>query len=215
MDLPLDNGIRAMLTGCNKLERLDIHLFHGGLTDVGLGYIGKYGRNLVYLSLKCIGESDAGLVELSKGCPKLRKLKLKSCPFSEQAVATLLYNICSLRYISVLIRHRTVLALTRPTVPAEVILLKAILIIRYRFESLVLTRVVPHKENKRSWLITIGSVTSILGEENLNISSMSVGSTTQRKQAVMVIGVDGKPSNEALKKIDEIPAIKEFVFLVL
>ncbi|GKE25340.1 hypothetical protein Tco_1436852, partial [Tanacetum coccineum] len=36
---------------------------------------------------------------------------------------------------------------------------------------------------------TIGSVTSILGEENLNISSMSVGSTTQRKQAVMVIAV--------------------------
>ncbi|GKF82840.1 coronatine-insensitive 1, partial [Tanacetum coccineum] len=74
MDLPLDNGIRAMLTGCNKLERLDIHLFHGGLTDVGLGYIGKYGRNLVYLSLKCIGESDAGLVDVSKGCPKLGKL---------------------------------------------------------------------------------------------------------------------------------------------
>ncbi|GJX92731.1 hypothetical protein Tco_0347317 [Tanacetum coccineum] len=34
MDVPLENGIRAMLTGCNKLERLDIHLFHGGLTDV-------------------------------------------------------------------------------------------------------------------------------------------------------------------------------------
>nr|GEY64879.1 ACT domain-containing protein [Tanacetum cinerariifolium] len=57
---------------------------------------------------------------------------------------------------------------------------------------------------------------SILGEENLNICSTSViGSTTQRKQAVMVIGVDGKPSNEALKKIDKIPAVEEFVFLVL
>nr|GEY66259.1 alpha/beta hydrolase fold protein [Tanacetum cinerariifolium] len=35
-DLPPDNGILAMLMGCNKLERLDIRLFsHGGLTDVG------------------------------------------------------------------------------------------------------------------------------------------------------------------------------------
>ncbi|GJQ89438.1 leucine-rich repeat, cysteine-containing subtype protein [Tanacetum coccineum] len=52
--LPLDNGIRAMLIGCTKLERL--------------------------------GESDAGLVELSKGCPKLRKLRMVDCPFSKQTV---------------------------------------------------------------------------------------------------------------------------------
>ncbi|GKC48706.1 leucine-rich repeat, cysteine-containing subtype protein [Tanacetum coccineum] len=43
-DLPLDNGIQAMLMACSKLERLCIiHLWHGGLTDVGLEYIGKYG----------------------------------------------------------------------------------------------------------------------------------------------------------------------------
>nr|GEU78606.1 ACT domain-containing protein [Tanacetum cinerariifolium] len=62
---------------------------------------------------------------------------------------------------------------------------------------------------------TIGSVTSILGEENLNISSLSVSGTTQRKQAVMVFGVDGKLSNKALKKIDKIPVVEEFVFLIL
>nr|GEY60288.1 leucine-rich repeat, cysteine-containing subtype [Tanacetum cinerariifolium] len=43
-DVSLDNGIRAMLMGCSKLEKLDITLqrldMHGGLTDVGLEYIG-------------------------------------------------------------------------------------------------------------------------------------------------------------------------------
>nr|GEZ67486.1 ACT domain-containing protein [Tanacetum cinerariifolium] len=62
---------------------------------------------------------------------------------------------------------------------------------------------------------TISRVTSILGEENVNISSMSVDRAAPRKQAVMVIAVDEKPSEEALKKIDEIPAVEEFVFLAL
>ncbi|GKD03507.1 hypothetical protein Tco_1178481 [Tanacetum coccineum] len=53
IDLPLDNGIRAMLMGCSKLERLRISLYPGGLTNMGLGYIGKYGHNLKYLFLEC------------------------------------------------------------------------------------------------------------------------------------------------------------------
>ncbi|GJZ95323.1 leucine-rich repeat, cysteine-containing subtype protein, partial [Tanacetum coccineum] len=76
IDLPLDNGIQAMLMGCRKHERLDIRLWHEGLTDVGLEYIGKYGANLSSLSLSRIGNSDEGLVKLSEGCLKLRKLKL-------------------------------------------------------------------------------------------------------------------------------------------
>ncbi|GKC60386.1 alpha/beta hydrolase fold protein [Tanacetum coccineum] len=63
-DLPLDNGVRAMLMGCRKLERLDIALLHGGLTDVGLEYIGKYGANLRSLSLTHIGESETELLSL-------------------------------------------------------------------------------------------------------------------------------------------------------
>ncbi|GKA10137.1 hypothetical protein Tco_0689570 [Tanacetum coccineum] len=101
-DLPLDNGIRAMLNGCSKLERLDIRLCRGGLTDLGLGYIGKYGHNLKYLFLQNIGESDAGLVELSKGCPKLRTLEIRWCPFNKQSIATYVFNIRSLRYLRVL-----------------------------------------------------------------------------------------------------------------
>ncbi|GKE56875.1 coronatine-insensitive protein 1-like protein [Tanacetum coccineum] len=43
--IPQDKGVRLMLIGCSKLERLCIHLCSGGLTDVGLGYIGKYGQH--------------------------------------------------------------------------------------------------------------------------------------------------------------------------
>lgn len=61
----------------------------------------------------------------------------------------------------------------------------------------------------------IGKVGSILAEENVNVSFMSVGRTAPKKQAVMTIGVDEQPSPEALKKIGVIPAIEEFVLLKL
>jgi len=61
----------------------------------------------------------------------------------------------------------------------------------------------------------VGSVGSILGEENVNVSFMSVGRIAPRKQAVMTIGVDEEPSKEALKRIEEIPAVEEIVFLKL
>ncbi|GAA0144790.1 dehydrogenase [Lithospermum erythrorhizon] len=59
----------------------------------------------------------------------------------------------------------------------------------------------------------IGKVGSILGEENVNVSFMSVGRIAPRKHAVMAIGVDEPPSKEALKRIGEVPAIEEFVYL--
>ncbi|GKC49711.1 leucine-rich repeat, cysteine-containing subtype protein [Tanacetum coccineum] len=95
--LPLDYGVKAMLMGCSKLERLDISLQHGGLTDVVLEDIGKYGVNLRSLRLECVGNSNAGLVKLSQGCQKLRELKLLGCPFSEQVVTSSVFNIRSLR----------------------------------------------------------------------------------------------------------------------
>ncbi|KAM7280469.1 hypothetical protein ACFE04_007603 [Oxalis oulophora] len=61
----------------------------------------------------------------------------------------------------------------------------------------------------------IGTVGNILGEENVNVNFMSVGRIAPRKQAVMTIGVDEEPSRETLKKIGEIPAVEEFVFLKL
>ncbi|KAG6490461.1 D-3-phosphoglycerate dehydrogenase 3, chloroplastic-like [Zingiber officinale] len=61
----------------------------------------------------------------------------------------------------------------------------------------------------------IGRVGRILGEQNINISFMSVGRTAPRKQAIMAIGVDEEPNKETLKKIGETPTIEEFVFLKL
>ncbi|KAF6149070.1 hypothetical protein GIB67_018648 [Kingdonia uniflora] len=61
----------------------------------------------------------------------------------------------------------------------------------------------------------IGSVGNILGEENVNVSFMSVGRIGVRKQAIMAIGVDEEPNKETLKKIGEVEAIEEFVFLNL
>ncbi|XP_031496280.1 D-3-phosphoglycerate dehydrogenase 3, chloroplastic-like [Nymphaea colorata] len=61
----------------------------------------------------------------------------------------------------------------------------------------------------------IGQVGSILGENNVNVNFLTVGRIAPTKQAVMAIGVDEEPTREALKKIGEITAIEEFVFLKL
>ncbi|GKE30564.1 alpha/beta hydrolase fold protein [Tanacetum coccineum] len=71
----LDNGIRAMLMGCRKLERLDISLRHGGLTDVGLAYIEKYGVNL----------SEQVVASYVFNIPSLRK-----CALLEHSCSTIL-----------------------------------------------------------------------------------------------------------------------------
>ncbi|CAN6459720.1 unnamed protein product [Victoria cruziana] len=61
----------------------------------------------------------------------------------------------------------------------------------------------------------IGIVGSILGQENVNVNFMSVGRLAPRTHAVMAIGVDEEPEERVLKKIGEVPAIEEFVFLKL
>ncbi|KAM6543051.1 hypothetical protein CsatB_007498 [Cannabis sativa] len=61
----------------------------------------------------------------------------------------------------------------------------------------------------------IGKVGSILGQEKVNVNFMTVGRIAPRRQAVMIIGVDEDPSKEVRKKIGEISAIEEFVFLKL
>ncbi|CAM6048540.1 unnamed protein product [Sphagnum compactum] len=61
----------------------------------------------------------------------------------------------------------------------------------------------------------IGKVGSVLGEENINISFMSVGRISPRQHAVMAIGVDDEPSKAVLQKLGGIAAIEELVFLKL
>lgn len=98
-ELPLDNGILALLKGCTKLKRFSLYLRPGGLTDVGLGYIGQYSNNIKWMLLGHVGESDDGLLRFVQGCRKLEKLELRGCCFSEHALALAVLQMPSLRYI--------------------------------------------------------------------------------------------------------------------
>ncbi|XP_073009839.1 coronatine-insensitive protein homolog 1a-like isoform X1 [Typha latifolia] len=98
-DLPLDNGVRALLRGCTKLQRFALYLRPGGLSDVGLSYLGDYSNNIRYMLLGNVGESDLGLMHFARGCKNLQKLELRSCCFSEHALALAALKLPSLRYL--------------------------------------------------------------------------------------------------------------------
>ncbi|GKC27283.1 nucleosome assembly protein 1,4, partial [Tanacetum coccineum] len=187
--LPLDNGIRAMLIGCTKLERLSLALYPRLLSNVGLGFIGMNGVNLKSLSLASIGGSDEGLMELSKGCPKLRKLKLTYCPFSDQAVKDFWLNINSLRYIWFNNADDTGLALTRPDfdMVAQCFLLAPNVSSLYSFSFSV-------------WLLIFASE---LRKESL-ASAPYLDNWSRKKSRLKI-----------LKKIGESRGVKEVVFLAL
>ncbi|XP_075495167.1 coronatine-insensitive protein 1-like isoform X2 [Primulina tabacum] len=97
-DLPLDSGVRSLLMGCHKLRRFALYLRPGGLTDVGLGYIGQYSPNVRWMLLGYVGESDDGLLNFSNGCPSLQKLEMRGCCFSEQALALTALRLHSLSF---------------------------------------------------------------------------------------------------------------------
>ncbi|KAK4268982.1 hypothetical protein QN277_022198 [Acacia crassicarpa] len=61
----------------------------------------------------------------------------------------------------------------------------------------------------------IGQVGHMLGDQNVNVSFMSVGRTSRGRKAIMAIGVDEEPNTETLDEIGSVPAIEEFVFLNL
>ncbi|XP_010262774.1 PREDICTED: coronatine-insensitive protein 1-like [Nelumbo nucifera] len=98
-DLPLDNGVQVLLRGCEKLRRFALYLRPGGLTNVGLGYIGQYSPNVRWMLLGCVGESDDGLLAFSTGCPSLQKLEVRDCCFSERGLALAALRLVSLRYL--------------------------------------------------------------------------------------------------------------------
>ncbi|KAI3910740.1 hypothetical protein MKW92_001997 [Papaver armeniacum] len=98
-ELPLDNGVRALLMGCQKLRRFALYLRAGGLTDVGLRYVGQYSNNVRWILLGYVGETDEGLIEFSRGCPNLQKLEVRGCCFSERALAEAVLQLTSLRYL--------------------------------------------------------------------------------------------------------------------
>jgi coronatine-insensitive protein 1 len=96
-DLPLDQGVRSLLQGCQNLTRFSVYLRHGGLSDRGLAYIGEFGGNLKWILLGMSGESGEGLKHLASGCQKLERLELRGCPFGEQELAEALLSMRSLK----------------------------------------------------------------------------------------------------------------------
>uniref|UniRef100_A0ACD5TW44 Uncharacterized protein n=1 Tax=Avena sativa TaxID=4498 RepID=A0ACD5TW44_AVESA len=98
-DLPLDNGVRALLSGCTKLRRFAFYVRPGALSDAGLSYVGEFSKTVRYMLLGNVGTSDNGLLALVRGCPSLQKLELRSCCFSERAIAVAALQLKSLRYL--------------------------------------------------------------------------------------------------------------------
>ncbi|GKA17439.1 hypothetical protein Tco_0697276 [Tanacetum coccineum] len=203
-NLTIDDGIRAILIGCIKLERLSIQLDGEILTDVGLGFIGKYGIKLRLLSLPYIGGSVEGLKALSMGCPRLRKLELERCDFSNQDIASFWFNVPSLRYIWVLDKdYETVSALTHPNFGSSTMQARG----PYATLSEKLDRQVLHRG-------IIGSVKSILRQANVNVDDQPgiigcVGTTSlaeDLRKAVNALwpGIDG-----VLSSIEEKKSAKE------
>ncbi|XP_022848176.1 protein TRANSPORT INHIBITOR RESPONSE 1-like [Olea europaea var. sylvestris] len=80
---PMDEAFGAVVKNCTKLQRLSMS---GLLTDLTFEYIGKYAKNLETLSVAFAGSSDRGMQCVLEGCPKLRKLEIRDCPFGNAAL---------------------------------------------------------------------------------------------------------------------------------
>ncbi|XP_051128865.1 protein TRANSPORT INHIBITOR RESPONSE 1-like [Andrographis paniculata] len=80
---PMDEGFGAVVKTCRNLRRLSVS---GLLTDLAFEYIGKYAKNLETLSVAFAGNSDRGMQCVLGGCPKLRKLEIRDCPFGNAAL---------------------------------------------------------------------------------------------------------------------------------
>ncbi|XP_031487007.1 protein TRANSPORT INHIBITOR RESPONSE 1-like [Nymphaea colorata] len=80
---PMDEGFGAVVKHCSKIQRLAVS---GLLTDRSFEYIGLYAKNLETLSVAFAGSSDRGMQYVLQGCPKLRKLEIRDCPFGNAAL---------------------------------------------------------------------------------------------------------------------------------
>ncbi|KAL3522166.1 hypothetical protein ACH5RR_015000 [Cinchona calisaya] len=91
---PMDEAFGAVVKTCTKLQRLAVS---GLLTDLTFEYIGKYAKNLETLSVAFAGSSDWGMQCVLEGCPKLRKLEIRDCPFGNAALLSGLEKYESMR----------------------------------------------------------------------------------------------------------------------
>lgn len=79
----LDEGFGAVCKLCKDLRRLSLS---GLLTDRTFEYIGRYAKKLETLSIAFAGDSDLGMQYVLEGCPYLRKLEVRDCPFGDEAL---------------------------------------------------------------------------------------------------------------------------------
>ncbi|KAK8664799.1 hypothetical protein V6N13_084573 [Hibiscus sabdariffa] len=91
---PMDEAFGAVVRTCTKLQRLSVS---GLLTDLTFEYIGRYAKNLETLSVAFAGRSDWGMQCVLGGCPKLRKLEIRDCPFGNAALLSGLEKYESMR----------------------------------------------------------------------------------------------------------------------
>ncbi|XP_017978718.1 PREDICTED: protein TRANSPORT INHIBITOR RESPONSE 1 isoform X2 [Theobroma cacao] len=91
---PMDEAFGAVVKTCSKLQRLSVS---GLLTDLTFEYIGSYAKNLETLSVAFAGSSDWGMQCVLRGCPKLRKLEIRDCPFGNAALLSGLEKYESMR----------------------------------------------------------------------------------------------------------------------
>ncbi|GJU54815.1 hypothetical protein Tco_1228529 [Tanacetum coccineum] len=203
-------GLIAVAQGCRNLECLQIRLTD--ISNEALECIGTNLKNLCAiclvvckdeddmeriqpldngsLSLACIGGSNEGIRVLSKGCPRLRKIRMQGCDFSEQAIANFLLNVHLLR-----------LRLAGELVAGG-----------RGLKSINVTYVYARAPNDLATRLLRDMVAR--GEEKVNVSFMSVDKNIL-KEAVMAIVVDKKPRLKIMKKIGESRGVKEVMFLAL
>lgn len=119
----MDEAFGSVVKTCTKLQRLAVS---GLLTDQTFEYIGKYAENLEILSVAFAGSSDWGMQCVLEGCPRLRKLEIRDCPFGNAALLSGLERYESMRSLwmsacSVTMNACRVLATEMPRLNVEVI----------------------------------------------------------------------------------------------
>ncbi|CAH1420157.1 unnamed protein product [Lactuca virosa] len=91
---PMDEAFGAIVNSCSDLRRLSVS---GLLTDLTFEYIGKHAKNLETLSVAFVGDSDLGMECVMRGCPKLRRVEIRDCPFGDVALLSGLERYESMR----------------------------------------------------------------------------------------------------------------------
>lgn len=120
---PMDEAFGSVVRTCKKLRRLAVS---GLLTDRTFEYIGTYAKKLETLSVAFAGNSDRGMQYVMQGCPNLRKLEIRDCPFGNTALLSGLERYESMRSLwmsacNVTMNGCRVLAREMPRLNVEVI----------------------------------------------------------------------------------------------